>query len=529
MSVGINTTPISSILFGSKPDQKSVITKIVDWEGRKICAISCFHEIMKVIYDSGLLARDTLKFGFANFEIFIVALESVIAGRPNKQLPSALASCSEKGKTLLLTLLRLMIRTVQSTTNFFGHLAGFLVHPTVGQWVEKQTNHLDRFKFLNVPADLDKLFKKNDSADYSADSFTGALPKSKSTKPGKPTQVPPPPIVFEDDKEYYVPDFSNPLDYYRILGLPQDKRTPTFIKKRYLQLSKKIHPDKNPSPNANEQFGMLTEAREALLAGKKPPRTPNYVPEPAAPQPPSEIEIPSLDLPEVIFMLKTEKALALILSGRESSKFPLNVIQQKCELLIEVIKNRQLETENVTQAALEALSLLEKAADAYLKLSKDFGLSGSFQILGKLDESSSRTLINKLHMIGKEILPFIMSTSSEESTHMKVIKSILGVRYFDKMNALYLLLVRSEYEKNKGYESYLKIKEYRDEIGPQFHLFSKMREDTFKSLIPTYAHSKSPQPFTSVRSNARDNYRYMVNRGDETYFYLFPKTNDFSK
>lgn len=241
MSVGIKTPPISSILFESGSQRNMLLTKIIDWEGRKICSMSCLQEILKVVYDTHLLLRETLKFGYINLEI-------IVTGALTNRSSSLQADYCKKGKELLLKLLRLMIRIVQSTTNFFGHLTGFLIHPSIGKWVEKQTNYLDRYKFLNVPDNLDNLFKKHTFADYSGDSFasTSQTKKPPMANPGKPTQAPPPPIVFDkDNPDFYEPVFSNPLDYYRVLGLPPGKRTPAVIKKRWHELSRKIHPDKN--------------------------------------------------------------------------------------------------------------------------------------------------------------------------------------------------------------------------------------------------------------------------------------------
>lgn len=520
MSLGIKTPPISSILFESDTQRNTLLTKIIDWEGRKICSLSCLNEILKVVYDTHLLLCETLTFGYINLEI-------IVTGALTNRSSSLQADYFKKGKELLLKLLRLTIRVVQSTTNFFGHLAGFLVHPSVGKWVEKQTNYLDRFKFLSVPDHLDNLFKKRTFADYSGDSFASAphAKKPPMTKPGQPSQTAPPPIVFDkDNPDFYEPVFSNPEDYYRVLGLPPDKRTPASIKKRWHELSRKIHPDKNKDDaQAGEKFGMLTDAKDALLAGKKPSRTPTYVPEPAAPKPVSDIEIPSTELPEVIFVLKAEDALARILSSRETSKFPLDVIQQKCEQLSEALKQFQNPPAKLTQKALETLNLLEKSANAYLKLSKDFALSSSLQILAKMDETATRALITKLQTLGKEILPFILSASPGETPQMRMIKSILGLRYFDKMNALYLLLVRSGYEKKKGYSSYLKIEEYRKNIAPHFYAFYNLRKDTINHLIPKFTLTRKPEPLTSVQINAVQNYKYMVNRLDEIFFSLFSK------
>lgn len=57
---------------------------------------------------------------------------------------------------------------------------------------------------------------------------------------------------------------SIPIDnYYRILGL-QKNASLIDIKKAYRTKAKFLHPDKNESPDANENFILLNEAYEFL-------------------------------------------------------------------------------------------------------------------------------------------------------------------------------------------------------------------------------------------------------------------------
>lgn len=62
---------------------------------------------------------------------------------------------------------------------------------------------------------------------------------------------------------------TNSIDtYYRTLGV-SSKATIEEIKRAFRQKAKELHPDKNKSPDANEQFILLTEAYECLTNIKK--------------------------------------------------------------------------------------------------------------------------------------------------------------------------------------------------------------------------------------------------------------------
>ena len=53
-------------------------------------------------------------------------------------------------------------------------------------------------------------------------------------------------------------------NYYRTLGISQNASTEE-IKKAYIQLAIRYHPDKNPGDNLSEQFKEINEAKQVLL------------------------------------------------------------------------------------------------------------------------------------------------------------------------------------------------------------------------------------------------------------------------
>ncbi|MEA2003883.1 MAG: DnaJ domain-containing protein, partial [archaeon] len=57
-------------------------------------------------------------------------------------------------------------------------------------------------------------------------------------------------------------------DYYEIIGVPKDADE-TEIKKAYRKLAMKYHPDRNPSPEAEEKFKEISEAYGVLSDSEK--------------------------------------------------------------------------------------------------------------------------------------------------------------------------------------------------------------------------------------------------------------------
>ena len=57
-------------------------------------------------------------------------------------------------------------------------------------------------------------------------------------------------------------------DYYQILGI-EKKATEAEIKKAYKKRAIKLHPDKNPAPQANEAFQRVGQAMATLENAEK--------------------------------------------------------------------------------------------------------------------------------------------------------------------------------------------------------------------------------------------------------------------
>ncbi len=77
--------------------------------------------------------------------------------------------------------------------------------------------------------------------------------------------------------------------YYRLLGLPEGA-SQQEIRKRYRQLAMQYHPDRNPSPDAEEKFIQLNEAYDILVGKKAVPVRPSRKGKNSNQQPPTEEE-----------------------------------------------------------------------------------------------------------------------------------------------------------------------------------------------------------------------------------------------
>ena len=53
-------------------------------------------------------------------------------------------------------------------------------------------------------------------------------------------------------------------NYYSLLGVTQESN-PLEIKRAYKRLSLQLHPDKNPSPDASDQFDTVKQAYDVLM------------------------------------------------------------------------------------------------------------------------------------------------------------------------------------------------------------------------------------------------------------------------
>jgi len=62
--------------------------------------------------------------------------------------------------------------------------------------------------------------------------------------------------------------FSVDKEFYNVLGIKQNANL-NEIKSAYRSLTKQYHPDKNPSPDANDKFSKINNAYEVLSDPEK--------------------------------------------------------------------------------------------------------------------------------------------------------------------------------------------------------------------------------------------------------------------
>ncbi|ELP86988.1 hypothetical protein EIN_318070 [Entamoeba invadens IP1] len=97
--------------------------------------------------------------------------------------------------------------------------------------------------------------------------------KDKIITDGNTEQIPIEPLTSEPDEttplnsEFINSEdgdqFKNPKDYYKVLRINKEA-TENEINKSYKALALKYHPDKNPSPDAQDKFAMINKAHSTL-------------------------------------------------------------------------------------------------------------------------------------------------------------------------------------------------------------------------------------------------------------------------
>lgn len=414
-------------------------------------------------------------------------------------------------KELLIKLVRLAIRIVQSVPNFFGHLAGLLIHPIIGKWVEQQTAYLDRYKFLRLPAQLETLFKQknNHIPNYS---YTPPISSSKF----EPTKVPPPPEL-EEDGEFYKPDFTDPTDYHRIFGLSKDKYSESEIKKRYHKLALRFHPDKNQEEGAEEKFKMIDAARAALFKNPGMKKTPAV--NPTSPISAPNIVLPAENLADPLFVKASEICLTNIILWREFLNIDPKYAIDRCIELIDAIKSRRTKNEIKDKLLQNQLLFLENMASAYHLFSTEFVITQQMLKEGQTKADPFQQMIAKLNEKGKPTLDSILKPSPKDSSNLALIKISVGFLFFDKMNALYLSLTHSFNNQKKPFEAISIVNEYRRTIASKFYHFVTLR----KLNTTQYQGIKSPRTsilIPKTATNACKNYKSMVSLGHEFMFHL---------
>ena len=58
------------------------------------------------------------------------------------------------------------------------------------------------------------------------------------------------------------------INHYEVLGVPRDVQ-PKALRKRWKELVKAWHPDRNPDPEATSKFASIQESHEHIIDPKK--------------------------------------------------------------------------------------------------------------------------------------------------------------------------------------------------------------------------------------------------------------------
>lgn len=511
----IKLNPTQPTLSSKSPTK---IEKIVDWRGRKLCAIRCLLQPALIATDIFLA---TIKFGELFMLTLIASGTGGVAFRTSKEFTD---DYLKSLKNFLIKLARLAIRIIQSVPNFFGHLAGFLIHPSIGIWTEQKTSQLEKYKFLQLPSQLQKLFQATKGK---IPNYFYTHPIAKASVGSTPTEAEAPPPTLEENGQFYVPDFTKRNDYARIFGLTKSHYTPEEIKDRFKKLSLKYHPDRNPEPQANDNFERIIAAKDYLLNNPhfKAPSSTKPAPAISKNTPPPSIILPHEALSEDLFIQTAQTCLSRIVQSKEIYNVDSNQVLEKCKELISLIQSYQKNTPPKEKTSQEQLLKLEALASTYLSLSTTT-ITPEMLKQGQTNDAAFKMAIAQAYEKGKEIFSYLSTPSprqptskaSQENQEMQFIRLGIGFLYFDRMNGLYLTLIHSLNNQKKKFESVCALREYRATVALQFYTFFKTQKSPiFEKLISKPA---SKTPLLNIANNACKNYRMMISIGNEVMFYL---------